>query len=69
METSATTLTPEHYSPRSVAEWGVSGLTGRQTDLKIELSPWTPYPVRVSLAPIHIWWNRVLKGNGGISVL
>ena len=30
-------------------EWADS--TGKRTDLKFELSPWTPVPVRVSIAP------------------
>ena len=64
-ETSGTALTHKHSSHHCVAEWGMSGFNGASKRIwKFELSPWTPVPVRVSVAPTPSAFGKTGQGNG-----
>ena len=58
-------MTPEHSSPHCVAEWGSERIQ-RVSELiwKFELSPWTPVPVRVSVAPTPSAFGETGQENG-----
>ena len=64
-ETSGTALTPEHSSPHCVAEWGSERIQ-RASELiwTFKLSPWTPVPVRASVAATASVFGETGQGNG-----
>ena len=67
METRGTALTPEQWNTPPLTVWPNgkwADSTGKRTDWKFELSPWTPVPVCVSVASIPSTYGDTGQGNG-----